>query len=645
MATKTETNDGDKIKEKDTSDTGSNIETISLTNSEKSEDKKKNGNLKSGSMGNNGSVVATPPPERKSKLSAIGKIFKPWKWKRKKKSERIEKTAAELERKISVRSTRDELIKKGVIKERLDDAIVETNENQSNATTTTIQAETTSSDATTTVVNGEQDHAPKTTTGEQEAVKSSEGGVDKGDFSGDSVTENGSVIVSHDISEDHEPEETSNVITTTAEISPPQPQPIDLSAIVVSTQEKTVPVTSSPIATASQARPVIISCLAPRIIPRTPSPEPQPPVQEHEQKGGETSHSSGVHVNFSSNAAPVPMETLKAKHFVQIEDSESEEDSEEEEEVQAPRGTPRIYETEVKEPDLNKLPQKSALKIRFGEPTSASDSDSSKRHVTIGQDTPPPEPSNTEQSSPKATPVKAGPPKPMPRVTLLRGGVATDPQNLPAPPAYHSPQVPVHPPPPYQPPAPVEDESSSDDEEIKYRDEEDETITSTLASKVARQDSLARFLSNRPTRRELVDKNIIPDKSEDQIHHDRQAIGSKLIRRLSLRPSLEELEQKNIIHRGNESEAAKEKEERKKFLIRKLSFRPTIEELRERKIIKFHEYVEVTDASEYDRRADKPWTRLTPKDKAMIRKELNDFKAQEMDVHSESRHLTRFHRP
>ena len=74
---------------------------------------------------------------------------------------------AELERKISVRSTRDELIKKGVIKERLDDAIVETNENQSNATTTTIQAETTSSDATTTVVNGEQDHAPKTTTGEQ----------------------------------------------------------------------------------------------------------------------------------------------------------------------------------------------------------------------------------------------------------------------------------------------------------------------------------------------------------------------------------------------------------------------------------------------------------------------------------------------
>lgn len=77
----------------------------------------------------------------------------------------------------------------------------------------------------------------------------------------------------------------------------------------------------------------------------------------------------------------------------------------------------------------------------------------------------------------------------------------------------------------------------------------------------------------------------------------------------------------------------------------KLSFRPSIEELKERKIIKFNDYVEWTDAHEYDRRADKPWTRLTPKDKAAIRKELNEFKSKEMAVHEESKHLTRFHRP
>lgn len=52
-----------------------------------------------------------------------------------------------------------------------------------------------------------------------------------------------------------------------------------------------------------------------------------------------------------------------------------------------------------------------------------------------------------------------------------------------------------------------------------------------------------------------------------------------------------------------------------KFPLLQLSFRPTVDELRERKIIKFSDYVEVTDANEYDRRADKPWTRLTPKDK------------------------------
>ena len=46
-----------------------------------------------------------------------------------------------------------------------------------------------------------------------------------------------------------------------------------------------------------------------------------------------------------------------------------------------------------------------------------------------------------------------------------------------------------------------------------------------------------------------------------------------------------------------------------------LSFRPSVEELKERKIIKFNDYIEVTDAHEYDRRADKPWTKLTPKDK------------------------------
>jgi hypothetical protein len=88
-------------------------------------------------------------------------------------------------------------------------------------------------------------------------------------------------------------------------------------------------------------------------------------------------------------------------------------------------------------------------------------------------------------------------------------------------------------------------------------------------------------------------------------------------------------------------ELKKSKEEKKSYLLRKLSFRPTVEELKEKKIIRFNDYIEVTQAQDYDRRADKPWTRLTPKDKAAIRKELNEFKSSEMAVHEGSRHLTR----
>jgi hypothetical protein len=50
-----------------------------------------------------------------------------------------------------------------------------------------------------------------------------------------------------------------------------------------------------------------------------------------------------------------------------------------------------------------------------------------------------------------------------------------------------------------------------------------------------------------------------------------------------------------------------------------------VEELRERKIIRFNDYVEVTEAEEADRRADKPWTRLTPKDKVMQQQQATEW--------------------
>ncbi|CAJ1067141.1 phosphatase and actin regulator 2 isoform X3 [Xyrichtys novacula] len=191
---------------------------------------------------------------------------------------------------------------------------------------------------------------------------------------------------------------------------------------------------------------------------------------------------------------------------------------------------------------------------------------------------------------------------------------------------------------------------SDSDGPILYRDEEeeeeeDEYTESALAKKIRRRDTLNIKLGNRPSKRELEEKNILPRSSETERHELRQQIGCKLVRRLSQRPTTEELEQRNILKQKNEAEEQEAKQEIKRRLSRKLSVRPTVAELVARRILRFNEYVEVTDAKDYDRRADKPWTRLTPADKAAIRKELNEFKSREMEVHDESRHLTRFHRP
>ncbi|XP_053563021.1 phosphatase and actin regulator 4 isoform X2 [Bombina bombina] len=193
-----------------------------------------------------------------------------------------------------------------------------------------------------------------------------------------------------------------------------------------------------------------------------------------------------------------------------------------------------------------------------------------------------------------------------------------------------------------------EDEGVSDSDSegpILYKEEEEdeEEEQSSLANKVKRKDTLAMRLNGRTGSEESSTE--LPHRSREEWNQIRQQIGTQLNRRLSQRPTAEELEQRNILLQKNEADRLAEKREIKRRLTRKLSQRPTVAELLERKILRFNEYVEVTDAHDYDRRADKPWTKLTPADKAAIRKELNEFKSSEMQVHAESKHYTRFHRP
>ncbi|XP_043081096.1 phosphatase and actin regulator 3a isoform X1 [Puntigrus tetrazona] len=173
----------------------------------------------------------------------------------------------------------------------------------------------------------------------------------------------------------------------------------------------------------------------------------------------------------------------------------------------------------------------------------------------------------------------------------------------------------------------------------------DSVISGTLPRRM-RKELLAVKLRNRPSKQELEDRNIFPARSDQERQEIRQQIEMKLAKRLSQRPAVEELESRNILKQRNDQTEQEERREIKQRLNRKLNQRPTVDELRERKIlIRFSDYVEVAKAQDYDRRADKPWTRLSAADKAAIRKELNEFKSTEMEVHASSKHLTRFHRP
>ncbi|GFV50008.1 phosphatase and actin regulator 2 [Trichonephila clavipes] len=57
----------------------------------------------------------SPMKTKHRRFALLRKIFQPWQWKRRKKRDRFEQTSRTLERKISMRSTKDQLVKKDVL--------------------------------------------------------------------------------------------------------------------------------------------------------------------------------------------------------------------------------------------------------------------------------------------------------------------------------------------------------------------------------------------------------------------------------------------------------------------------------------------------------------------------------------------------
>ncbi|GFX95627.1 phosphatase and actin regulator 2 [Trichonephila clavipes] len=57
----------------------------------------------------------SPMESNHRRFTMLRKIFQPWQWKRRKKRDRFEQTSRTLQRKISMRSTKVQLIKKDVL--------------------------------------------------------------------------------------------------------------------------------------------------------------------------------------------------------------------------------------------------------------------------------------------------------------------------------------------------------------------------------------------------------------------------------------------------------------------------------------------------------------------------------------------------
>ncbi|XP_071265564.1 phosphatase and actin regulator 2-like isoform X4 [Salvelinus alpinus] len=518
----------------------------------------------------------TPPLKQKGKLSTIGKIFKPWKWRKKKTSDKFQDLSKVLERKISTRQSREELIRRGVLIPDQEEPV--NSENLNGHATPSVGSDEVRVDM----------ESPQTPL--EEKTEGSENAEDKAAKSSHPKKTGGT---SKSTAQSSSSSSSTPRTTKTSKDRPANPTGTE------KTNKRVLQLVTDPssFSGAPKASPETDSLSGERRVPgpgdghgnqgckeeHSSGPEGRPAAQDDSSLTGmDRDNASGASPQDPGEKAPLVNNATEDTFFTE---SHSESSMEEAlgtgEDGGGDRGQQSgdaDHELEKRQWPTNGIGEKKLHSVNLQSP-----------EVTVIPD------SITESD--------------------------------------------------YQ--STVSDSDS--DGPILYRDEdedeEDEYTTSSLASKIRRRDTLAIKLGNRPSKRELEEKNILPRTSETERQELRQQIHSKLVRRLSQRPSTEELEQRNILKQTNEADKHEAIQEIKRRLSRKLSVRPTVAELVARRILRFNEYVECTDAKDYDRRADKPWTRLTPADKAAIRKELNEFKSKEMEVHEESKQFTRFHRP
>ncbi|KAM5269693.1 phosphatase and actin regulator 4 isoform 7-T7 [Hipposideros larvatus] len=629
----------------------------------------------------------TPPTKRKSKFSGFGKIFKPWKWRKKKSSDKFKETSEVLERKISMRKPREELVKRGVLLEDSEQGGEEDSAKSNqvmlkNGHTTPIGGARPSSP-----VQGEQE--PERTASLRKPVPEDDPKKRLGstgsqpNCEAESVPDNASkqpllppkrpLSSSHEANEGQTKDATSSGSTarpisstaTTTTTAPAAtvtitnlPKTVTNSSVPPSPAPRTLP--AAPASTNTTATPSL-----PHTVPakQPPIPPPKPTHRNSNPIIAELSQAINSGTLLSKPSPPLPPKrgipstlvptsesaaattTTKAPSDLREKNLPQEVPQQEDQKKEVPK---RMLDHSSGEPHVPSRLPPLPLHIRIQQaltsplPMTSSLEGSHRAHSLLFE--------NSDHFSEDSNTLGRTRSLPI-TIEMLKVPDDEEEEEQTRPSACDEDTPPISIVVPKLPQCLQEEEeekeSDSDSEgPIQYRDEEDEDESqqSALANKVKRKDTLAMKLNHKPSEPDL-NLNSWPRKSKEEWNEIRHQIGNTLIRRLSQRPTPEELEQRNILQPKNEADRQAEKREIKRRLTRKLSQRPTVAELLARKILRFNEYVEVTDAQDYDRRADKPWTKLTPADKAAIRKELNEFKSSEMEVHEDSKHFTRYHRP
>ncbi|XP_038961479.1 phosphatase and actin regulator 3 isoform X2 [Rattus norvegicus] len=504
------------------------------------------------------SGIRTPPVRRNSKLATLGRIFKPWKW-RKKKNEKLKQTTSALEKKMAGRQGREELIKQGLLEMMEQDS-------ESKACSPK---------------EGSQPAQSEPSAGEQETLTSE--GVQPG-----SPSASGTDQASQDelLSSDAHPDDTAKMSSASSG------EEADAGNLLPTTDEPSQEALSGSLDS------------PPRTLERSASQLPSPPLLPTPPPKA----SSKATKNVTGQAALFQGSSMKNNEPVLRG------------QLPTPTGSPHL--TTVHRP----LPPSRVIE---------------ELHRALA--------TKHRQDSFQGRECRGSPKKRMDvrlsRTSSMERGKERD-EAWSFDGASENKWT-----------AAKDSEENKEnlilsselkDDLLLYQDEEalnDSIISGTLPRK-CKKELLAVKLRNRPSKQELEDRNIFPRRTDEERQEIRQQIEMKLSKRLSQRPAVEELERRNILKQRNDQTEQEERREIKQRLTRKLNQRPTVDELRDRKIlIRFSDYVEVARAQDYDRRADKPWTRLSAADKAAIRKELNEYKSNEMEVHASSKHLTRFHRP